>query len=646
MRSFFSSDRTFVPPSFSYNYKVGDTMKKIIHKNGKLIFNVDGKEVAPAAYMSYCPKDADYDGFRELGYKLYSYCVYSADIPTNEEHGFLRSWEKGCFVGENSFDFSPLDLGMERVFGGNFENGIYVILRININMPQWWRDKYPEELMHYKGGRRLMQSVCSRAWRRDAMRFLTALQKHIKNSPYSKNIIGWQIAAMQTEEWIHPNATFCNLVCDKPCENAFKNYCEEKYQDISLLNTKWGENLVNFDGITLPSAEATVDKRINGVEKPSSYKVKDFYTFLANAYADAIIFYGEQVKKLYDGDIFYGAFYGYIGQLQDIHAHSAISKVIDSEAVDFLASPFAYVDGRAMGVDWIYHAPMKTIDKHGKIWFIESDVRTCLTRHLADTRPDVGTREQKYLSLPAFFGPSTAEQSVNNIVRSFSKFFISQNAFWWFDMWGGWYKKDVFMSLHDRLYRLYLNTLDITVENNSQIALVLDENSSYYISSQEYTHSVYEQTVEMGKMGAPYDLLLLDKVDGDDIKKYGLFVFERPAFEDSESAEKLIGKIKSHGKKVVITGKHEKCDGEFFTHSALAEICREAGVHVYCEGAIVYANARFLSVTTLCEGSSSLLLPSGVKALRDLISDEIIPVSGGKSEIRGYFNKTFFFEML
>lgn len=430
-------------------------MKKIIRKNGNLILNVDGKEVYPAAYMSYCPKDADYEAFAKIGYRLFSYAIYASDAPTNEFSGLLKSWEKGCWIGENEYDFSALDNGMKLISKAEDKNDFYILLRINVNAPYWWREKYPEELITYKDGNKVMQSSASMQWRKDVCRFLDNLKIHIENSPYSKNIIAWQIAAVSTEEWIHPREQFYELKADIPWLNYHRKYCATKYKSIDDLNNVYKTEYKSFDELDLPTCEEMAEKRDFGKKAKSYIKVRDAYESLNDSYADTITFYSRYVKKIFNGDIFCGAFYGYVGEFYDTMAHCATDRLFNEESIDFFAAPFAYVDGRAMGVDWVYRCPVHTADRCGKLFFMEADVRTHLTKHLHDTRPDMLDRNLPYFNLPVFFGPKTEKQSMNNILRIFSKILISQHPFWWFDMWGGWYKSEAYMKLHTRLFEIY-----------------------------------------------------------------------------------------------------------------------------------------------------------------------------------------------
>ncbi len=620
-------------------------MKKIIRKNGNLILNVDGKEVYPAAYMSYCPKDADYEAFAKIGYRLFSYAIYASDAPTNEFSGLLKSWEKGCWIGENEYDFSALDNGMKLISKAEDKNDFYILLRINVNAPYWWREKYPEELITYKDGNKVMQSSASMQWRKDVCRFLDNLKIHIENSPYSKNIIAWQIAAMSTEEWIHPREQFYELKADIPWLNYHRKYCATKYKSIDDLNNVYKTEYKSFDELDLPTCEEMAEKRDFGKKAKSYIKVRDAYESLNDSYADTITFYSRYVKKIFNGDIFCGAFYGYVGEFYDTMAHCATDRLFNEESIDFFAAPFAYVDGRAMGVDWVYRCPVHTADRCGKLFFMEADVRTHLTKHLHDTRPDMLDRNLPYFNLPVFFGPKTEKQSMNNILRIFSKILISQHPFWWFDMWGGWYKSEAYMKLHTRLFEIYLEKIKKPVKNNTQIALILDENSAYETANNIQIQSVFEQIIELSNVGATFDLLLLNEITDADIKDYKLFVFTNPVVESFEY-KTLKNKINNAGKYMIVSGESDDSIAVKIGLETLIKKAEEAGVFLYSKGNIVFNNDEYLCVTATKDmGFINLRLPDDRKLLNLITGEELDPVDR-KLQIKADFNDSFLFKMI
>ncbi len=600
-------------------------MVKTIRQNGRLVICVDGHTVLPAAYLSYCPADADYDGFHAAGYRLFSYCIYLGDCPINEENGTLCSWEPGLWRAPDVLDFSPLDAGMARICGADFSREAQVLLRINLNMPAWWRELYPEEIMH-RPDRPIMQSIASERWRRDALAFLEKLKAHIQASPYAHAVIGWQVAAMHTEEWIHPAGCTTMPIQDPPMTEAFRTRCAEQYQSLDALNRAWGTSFLDFSEISLPTIEEIRARQEAGVAALSCTRVRDFFNCLSQTYADTIRFFTRAVKALFDGDILCGAFYGYIGQLTDLQGHTALSCLIDEPSIDFFASPFAYNNARGEGVDWIYHAPMESMDRAGKLWFLEADIRTDLTRPLSDSRPDVCPPTLAYFRQAVFFGPDTRRGTINHLLRAFAKCLASRNGFWWFDMWGGWYRDTDIMVLMARLRALYAESVENeNVTSVSEVAVVLDEHASTSVPTAVFYESVTTQLIELGFLGAPYDLLLLDRLDEADTARYKLFLLLSPD-ENSDAYIRCRTLLRHRPGTVRVAGAGRDADAPIYAGAALWQMAEDAGVHLYAKGHIVYANNRWLAITAAHDGDLCLRLPAGQR-LCDALSDTPLGVS-------------------
>lgn len=367
--------------------------------------HVDGKDVAPVAYTSYLPARADYATFREMGYELFSACIYMGDMPINEIAG-APPFDEAIWKDRDTFDFSVLDRLIAQTLG-EIPTG-YLLLRINLNVPSWWRKENPDELVKLSNGKTLMQSSFSEKWILDAQLFFSKLKEHIDNSVYKKNVIAWQIAAMNTEEWIAPIDGGAEPDFSICAQKAFSRWCAQKYKDISSLNAAWGTALSDFAEVEVPTAQqraAYNEKDIVEIEKHA--QTIDFYRCFNHSYAAAIERLSAYVKQLFQGDILVGTFYGYIGQLGCNSGHCALQELLHSKHIDFFASPFTYTAARKTANDWFYHSAMQSCKNAGKLWFHEADVRTCNTKSLYESMPSAIGEKNERMFLPVWFGPPT-----------------------------------------------------------------------------------------------------------------------------------------------------------------------------------------------------------------------------------------------
>ena len=292
-----------------------------------------------------------------------------------------------------------------------------------------------------------------------------------------------------------------------------------------------------------------------------------------------------------------GVFYGYIGQLPCDRGHNAVATLLYDENIDFFASPFSYVDGRKGAKDWFYHGVMDSCAVAGKMWFLEADVRTYKTKALYETNPALmsGENTVNYFKAPVFMGPTTEKETIWNLLRSFSKVLLSKNAFWWFDMWGGWYDSPKMIKFMQAVRQLYQVEMGRSTKKIAELAVVLDEKASYGISDEYFFQTHYHQLVELGFLGFPYDIYHI--ADVEKIKhSYKALLYLAPSQEDFKGNILLSNddKIESRGK---------------FSAQEIRAFLLKHNTHVWSESNIVYANERFVCVTATKEGEVKLVMP-------------------------------------
>ena len=559
---------------------------EMVKEGNAFMLSVKGEKILPAAYMSYLEDNADYEGFTKAGYNLFCACVYMGDGPINETSG-VHTFGRHVWKARRHYDFTPIYESVEKIVKAN-ENA-RVMLRVNLNVPLWWRKENPEELVVLSDGKRepYMQSEYSELWREDVEKFLAYLCAYVRGFPFSKHIVAIQLAGMQTEEWLALRTAEGCFDYSAPAQRAYKKWLLNRYQ-----------NEVNAYLPTLEELnEARHGAKITDVDKHR--KLIDYMRFFNEGRAQVIKELCALVKEETKGELLVGVFYGYFGQLPCEYGHNALSMLLQDENIDFFASPFAYIGCRQTAEDWIYQSVMDSTTLAGKAWFLEADVRTCYTKALYETNPELmdGERTVKHFQNPVWFGPKREEESVWVMLRSFAKVLCSGHAFWWFDMWGQWYNSPNLMELVRRCRELYERGFG--ERKNSELAVILDEESSYGVSEEYYYALSKEQLVELGFVGAPYDMYSIQ--DAERIKsQYKTLLYIAPTKGDFR------------GNVLVVNGEKVKKEG-VFTAGKIRSILQKAGGHVFSKGNIVYANDRFVCVTAAKEGKVKLTMPKRCK---------------------------------
>lgn len=443
------------------------TVARVSEKNGIPVITVNGEPIMEMAYVTYRPRHNRYADFARGGVKLFSVNLNVSEMPINERAPVLV-FQKGIFEGEEP-NFSVVDENLSQILEACPD--AYVFLRVNLNLPRRWELEHPLELCEAGFGDRRRFSYASDAWAEEVERCLTALIRYVEASPYGDRVIGYQLAAGNTEEWlsIDPQSGYGPRAKEK-----FLAHCQEKG--------------------TSPTPEA-------------------YYGFMSELVASRIIRLADTAKALTHGDKLVGCFYGYTLFVGRSECHNALSKILKSESVDFLCSPLTYAELRRSGMDLYAMLPTASVRHHGKVYFSENDIRTHLSRPVHD--------HPNYTS-PIWYGhekPVVTEQ----MKLSFCRALLYGYGLWWFDMWGGWYGDEDYMALISAMSDLCGQGMDTP---DAEVGVFVDEDS---IPQAEHAPGITASAMRsLGLCGTPYDPYLASDFE-EVFRRYKAFILIEPA---------------------------------------------------------------------------------------------------------------------
>lgn len=540
---------------------------RILRNKQRLTLEVNGEIVSPVAYMTYHPAREQYADFQKIGARLFSAGVYLGDQGINSISG-IRPFRPSLWKGEGEYDFSAVDEDLARMVPPG-ETG-YVIPRVYLDCPLWWERTHPEELCRDWDGNSLRQSFASERWRKETAAALCALIDHVEASPWRENVIGWQVAAGGTEEWVyHRRRDFPAQYGDysAPAQEAWKAWLERKYGDIGALNSAWGTRYSCFSEAAIPSPLEREFSLGRVLRDPAAERnTVDFYQYHSFLIADTILYFCRVVKEHTGRRCITGAFYGYL--LEIMHAdfgHLGLKEVLESPDIDFLASPNSYFDCRGPGIDWPFMSLVDSARLHGKLWFVESDTRTHLTRAMRETMPQSDSQNGYYQWEGVWRGPETRELSLALLEKGFGKILTGQVGTWWFDMWGGWYGDPVYMDFLSRAGALMEEQERDPADSAAEIAVFVDGAAYSYFSlnAPELMHLVYKQRKALGVMGAPYHLYQPDDLLREDFdeERYKLVIFLNCVRMEEETVRAVKEKLQKGGKTLVWVFLEDLFDG-------------------------------------------------------------------------------------
>lgn len=530
---------------------------------------VDGKPVIENAYIIYFTDKECYGEFAEHGCRLFSVPIFFAEKTVNEISQFPPFLE-GIFENKDYPNFSVADREIERIIAACPDAMIFP--RINMALPLWWERENPDELCDtgYTENRRPCFS--SDKWAEDTKRFLSDFIDHVQSSKYAENIIGYQLADGNTEEWFSFDQKGSIGIRSR---EKFAEYC-----------TREG---------------------LRGTEE-------EYYAFLSRMTADRICEFAAFAKEKVEHQQVIGSFYGYTLECpKRSSCHHALGHILECPDIDFLCSPASYMDDRKSGNDNPCMLPVDSLKLHGKLYFTEDDTRTHLT-----TPPNDQPMYNK-LEWQAHDKRDTLEL----LKLQYSRALTHGHALWWFDMFGGWYSDDDYRALFKNFWKLWGEALGKSLASKAEIALFVDESAYAYLSETPENIAIgktaYRIRVQMGKIGAPYDCYLLS--DYERVKnRYKAHIVLK--LHSSPLSDALFGKSAPKCVKFITY------DDINIATEELRNFAAKCGVFLYADkDAVIFANESYLFLHTCEEGKYPISLPAdtSIKTLIGEYNNGILP---------------------
>ena len=430
-------------------------------------------------------------------------------------------------------DFSSIDNYAVRALEGNPDAKLIVRIQMRPSVPLWFIRENPDELVRYDaGGGRPLPSLASLKWREVAGDAIRKSIAHIRTSPYADKVIGYSIYEGEEGQWMNywggPDPTKPDSMGDysPAMRTAFRQWLAAKYADDAALQAAWRRG-----GATLATAEIpTRQERIAGkgaFRNPDlSRPAMDFAECLSDTVADGINYYGRIVKEATEGHSLNGVLYGHIIDLAAFWigenvGYLKLRRVVESPYVDFVIGPHYYFEPfRNEGGIGSFDFPGPiSLMMHGKLWINEDDMRTHLRY----------PHEYEYTM-------HSVAQCRENTGRHFAMTLCGGAGNYFYDLTANrnWFDDPELMETFGGLAEIAREALSHDRTPAAEIALVFDDRSCInYRSVPPWNVCPNDMAMQMtifnreqlGRIGAPFDLVLLDDAVSPDAPKYKLYVF-------------------------------------------------------------------------------------------------------------------------
>ncbi|HCG25357.1 MAG TPA: hypothetical protein DE060_18210 [Lentisphaeria bacterium] len=416
-------------------------------------------------------------------------------------------------------------------------NGKLVVF-FNTDAPGWYVNKYPEERYFHTGGPVNRISYASERWRADSTAFLRKMIAFIRSRPYYHQIAGFGLDGGEDGQFMQWTGRNLNYLGDysPAMKRYFRATLLKKYGTITALNQSWKRNYGSFEEIQIPSQE----RRKHSPEGFFLDPVKDadiieFNRAFSDAVADTILSYAAAIKEETGREkivaAYYGKFFSVAGYLE--WGEMSIERIIASPELDYLIA-VEYAQ-RGAGKPHSVSAPLASYALHNKIFVDEADLRTFLS----------GTRNWGYAG--TFF------ETISMIRKMFIYTWSKGHGLHWYDLHGGAFD-------NQGILQAIANTRQIALKSPerrfipAEIAVIVDEPSLLCTTTEVKKLTgralLHLQNGNFGRMGADFDVYLLNDLQHPDFPGYKMYVFLN-VWAPSPAAVESINRLKNNGRMLV-----------------------------------------------------------------------------------------------
>ena len=451
------------------------TTRARIEKHGGVPRLVINGQVHPGmAYAAYTPTSEVYADFAAAGVDLYTFSA----TPTEAGYGLSRT----AWTAPGIYDFSQLDERVALVLSERPDAWIFP--RLYLHAPPWWSAAHPDDIVlmdpgdgnpvpFVHAGGKPAPSWASETWRADTITGLGHVIDHVQNAPYADHVIGYHLSSGTTEEWMMWGGNEDQWVDYSPVNlKRYRAWLRARYGSNAALQAAWHDPEITFDDARIPTRAERARTECESLRDPESERwIVDFYLYNSHLVADTICALAAATRRMAGPDRLVGVFYGYLLQLcgeqrQQNAGHNALEQVLASPDIDFMTSPSSYAF-REVGGEGTSHymALLDSVQRHGKLWFNENDIRTSLT--------DV--------PLGQWGRPATVAEDLLQQDKELANALVNGAAQWWFDVGHIRYDDPVLMQ---RIQDLAAHAGEIVSRDRSpvaQVSLVVDEDSLSYL---------------------------------------------------------------------------------------------------------------------------------------------------------------------
>ncbi len=489
---------------------------RVVNGTPLLFANGQPKSMILAAPYQQGPRD--FNTFRAGGIEIFNF--------------YLRfPW-----TGPDEWDFGRPDAKLDEYL--SIDPNALFLPRILLTPGSWFGRMYPDEITRRDDGtpagmfgRGTHPSFSSQIYRELSHRLMVAFITHLEDK-YGDHIIGYQVGNGFGGEWL-PFNSFWEIRGNGPRPTQFgvedyspaslrhfRAWLELRYRDVSALRRAWGDPNVTFATAEAPDevARHTPSKGIF-FDPAVSSQVPDFLQFFNDAVGDVLLENAAWIKEITRRKKIVGTFYGALWldfpNLSSNHAGQlALTRVLNSEDIDFICSPYTY-DNKQLGGPHNAQSLPEAARLHGKLYFSETD-----------TMLHVLKRQWRWGN--SLHNPENWPESKALMLRDFGYVFTKGIGMWWTDLFGRNFDDPEITAFMRQLKEIDDAHLTADKRSTAEVAVILDEVSFTYCGDGEPMFNALltaQKQWELGFTGMPWEPHLLSDMDNPDLRDFKLYIF-------------------------------------------------------------------------------------------------------------------------
>lgn len=432
-------------------------------------------------------------------------------------------------------------------------------------------DKYPNDVIHFDDGSnnawlrsrdgqlsrpdQPRYTYASDAWKYEVGGQLREFIRRLRSSDFIDHIIGYFFFPKDFESsyFFEYNTKERCIDFSPAMKLAFRNYLIEKYRgNVQLLRKSWNDESVTFETAQIPGMEQRVTGDFGYFRDPSkSMQVYDYVACHNEMNLDKIQYFCQICKEETDNRQVAGAFYGYLmNQDLQMGGQTQIKKAMESPYIDIWAAPYTY-ENRGPGNFASMRMLIKSLNKHGKFYFAESDA------FMSDSN--------RWSKVGHNYQEPTFEEDIGIIKRDFVYPLCEGTQCWWIDWSSGpsEYSEDGHLPLMRQITQISKESFSHPRGPVSDIAAVLDQESLHVPACNARNHdnrSYMNNAVqlmqhnldrfridELPRIGSPVDFYETDDVLDGKGRSYRMYIFMNQYIASAKERELIEKRLKKDG---------------------------------------------------------------------------------------------------